>query len=161
MLTLMGASKVQIIVDQGEKAFTADFISTLTLFYVLSGVIQLLWLLNLRNEILEWMRDGLDYLKDPWNYLDLSITIMTQVYQYEFLTDIVTQSEVFKVTKIRTNGGIVLFLLWIKMFYWLRLFGSTASFIKLIIDTIYDLRQFFILIVVIMASFISLFYVFQ
>ena len=55
---------------------------TLTTFYVLSGVIQVLWLLNLRNEILEWMRDGLDYLKDPWNYLDLSITIMTQVYQF-------------------------------------------------------------------------------
>ena len=136
-------------------------VAVLMMFYSLMALIQVLWIYNFWSEIKELHRDGFDYFKDPWNYLDFGITWMTQIYQIEILTDVFKGFTYFSVATIRTNGGIVLFLLWIKMFYWLRLFGPTAAFIKLIINTIFDLRQFFILIVVIMASFVSLFYVFQ
>jgi hypothetical protein len=79
---------------------------------------------------------------------------------YGFISDLLTGTEVWEVERVRTLGGGVVFLLWIKMFYWLRLFGSTAYFIKLIFQTIFDLRYFFILIAIIMSAFISMFYVF-
>lgn len=47
------------------------------------------------------------------------------------------------------------------MFYWLRLFTQTAYFIKLIMRTIYDLRHFLVLILIIMSSFVTMFFVFQ
>lgn len=50
-------------------------------------------------------------------------------------------------------------LLWIKMFYWLRLFDKTRYFIKLIVATLVDVQKFFYIILVIMMAFISIFYV--
>ena len=80
---------------------------------------------------------------------------------YYFMVDLYYAKNVYPATLIRTLGGCVLFLLWIKMFYWLRLFNTTAYFIKLILKTISDLRHFIILIVIIMTAFITMFYVFQ
>lgn len=80
---------------------------------------------------------------------------------YYFIVDLWYGENVYPATLLRTLGGSVLFLLWIKMFYWLRLFNSTAYFIKLILKTISDLRHFIILITIIMTAFITMFYVFQ
>jgi hypothetical protein len=54
---------------------------------------------------------------------------------------------------------MTLMLLWIKMFYWLRLFDKTRYFIKLIVATLKDIQKFFYIIGVIMMAFISIFYV--
>lgn len=77
-----------------------------------------------------------------------------------FIEDLWYGSEIYSVELVRTFGGGVLFLLWIKMFYWLRLFGSTAYFIKLILQTVFDLRHFLILVGIIMTAFTTMFYVF-
>ena len=44
-------------------------------------------------------------------------------------------------------------LMWSKAFYWLRLFGPTSFFVRLIQDTIYDLKYFLILFVLILMTF--------
>lgn len=62
---------------------------------------------------------------------------------------------------MRTCGGMTLFLLWIKMFYWMRLFNQTAYFIKLIEQTLADLKQFFYIILIIAIAFVSIFFVFS
>ena len=48
------------------------------------------------------------------------------------------------------------FCMWVKAFYWLRLFGSTSFYIKLIRETIWDIRHFFILFVFILMTFGSM-----
>ena len=71
----------------------------------------------------------------------------------------VTKSAYFKPTFVRTCGGMTLFFLWIKMFYWLRIFSKTRYFIKLIVSTLKDVQKFFYIIGIIMAAFITIFYV--
>lgn len=73
--------------------------------------------------------------------------------------DLFYEEAVFKSTFVRTCGGLSLLLLWIKMFYWLRLFDKTRYFIKLIVSTLRDVQKFFYIIGVIMMAFISIFYV--
>ena len=134
----------------------------ITILYGGIAVIELYWLYNFWTEVKELCRDGCDYLSDPWNYLDLAITVMTQIYMVAFISDLMNpMHNPFPVHLVRTFGGAVVFLLWIKMFYWLRLFGSTAYFIKLILRTIFDLRHFSILIFIIMTAFVTMFFVFQ
>jgi hypothetical protein len=41
------------------------------------GIIESFWLYSFVSETKELCRDGAKYLCDPWNYLDMSITILT------------------------------------------------------------------------------------
>ena len=56
-------------------------------------------------------------------------------------------------TSIRLLVTSAVFIMWIKAFYWMRLFGSTSFYIKLIRETLYDIRYFLILFVAILMSF--------
>lgn len=159
IVTLLGSELIHGITVKDTVIMDSNM--SFTILYAGCFIIEVCWFYNFWGEAKEWRRDGWNYLKDPWNYLDLSITILTQVYMGQFMSDLWFERGIFSVTAIRTMGGMVVFLLWIKMFYWLRLFSSTAYFIKLILNTIFDLRNFFILILIIMASFITMFYVFQ
>lgn len=131
------------------------FLLTLTM------ILEIYWCYHVWSESKEWIRDGISYFKDVWNYLDLIITFISQLYMSQFLVDMITNQAYFKITFVRTCGGMTLFLLWLKMFYWMRLFSETAYFIKLITSTIFDLRYFINIIAIIMAAFITIFYVFS
>jgi len=50
-------------------------------------------------------------------------------------------------------------MLWIKMFYWMRLFKSTAHFVTLIFETIYDIKVFLIMLFIILSGFTNFFYI--
>ena len=43
--------------------------------------------------------------------------------------------------------------MWFKAFYWLRLFSQTSFYMRLIIDTLYDIRYFLILFFLILITF--------
>lgn len=43
--------------------------------------------------------------------------------------------------------------MWLKAFYWLRLWANTSFYIKLILETIYDIRYFLILFLFILMTF--------
>lgn len=84
---------------------------------------QIQWARTTWNELSELRRDGFDYFKDAWNYIDVSLTVVSQAYMGYFSVDMILNVQYFAVTRIRTLGGVTLFLLWIKMFYWMRLFS--------------------------------------
>ena len=43
--------------------------------------------------------------------------------------------------------------MWLKAFYWLRLFSQTSFYIRLIIETISDIKYFLILFIFILMTF--------
>ena len=43
--------------------------------------------------------------------------------------------------------------MWFKCFYWMRLFSSTSFYIRLIIETLADIKYFLILLIVIFCTF--------
>ena len=62
------------------------------------------------------------YMSDVWNVFDLSSLILNAVFI--FMLDIVELSDslIFDPITIRTVGSLCTWFLWIKVFYWMRLF---------------------------------------
>lgn len=69
------------------------------------------------------------------------------------------QNEWISIEFIRTIGACSSFLMWIKVFYWMRLFSSLAYYVKLIQDTIAESGAFMLMVAIIICSFANLFFV--
>jgi len=50
-------------------------------------------------------------------------------------------------------SSIVVLLMWLKLFYWLRLFQVTAVFVRLITETLFDIKEFIVLIGMLILAF--------
>ena len=59
----------------------------------------------------------------------------------------------------RTLAAISVCFLWFKVFDWLRLFDTTAFFISLIQNTVYDIRSFLLILFICYMMFGSAFYI--
>lgn len=70
-----------------------------------------------------------------------------------YLIDLVFRESYFTKNLILDIGSWSMFFMWIKVFYWFRLFTTYAKYIKLIIQTITDMRYFFAMVLIIMISF--------
>ena len=70
--------------------------------------------------------------------------------------------ELIKTTeKQKTAAAISIFLLYIKFFYWLRLFDSTAAFIRMLKEIISDIVPFMTFLIVCVAMFANTFLIFD
>ena len=49
--------------------------------------------------------------------------------------------------------------MWLKVFYWMRLFSALAYYVKLIQDTIIEMSNFLLMVLIIIFAFSSFFYV--
>jgi len=76
-----------------------------------------------------------------------------------FFLCVVLRQEYFARELILTIGSWAMFLMWIKVFYWCRLFSSYAYYVRLIMQTISDSRKFMILVMIILISFGNFIYV--
>lgn len=56
-------------------------------------------------------------------------------------------------------GGAASFLLWLKLFYFLRLFKPTASFIRMIIEMLLDIKIFLLIFFTGIFAFATFYYV--
>lgn len=65
----------------------------------------------------------------------------------------------FEPVTIRVIGGLATWFLWVKTFYWMRLFKSTAYFITLIRQTIWDIKVFFFIVLLIQLAFANFFFI--
>ena len=53
----------------------------------------------------------------------------------------------------RAMAALLVFLMWMKTFYWMRLFGPTSFYVRLIQETIMDIGYFLILFIFILLTF--------
>lgn len=51
--------------------------------------------------------------------------------------------------------------MWIKVFYWMRLFSSLAYYVKLIQQTVVDSAHFMLMVLIIILAFANFFFVVQ
>ena len=72
---------------------------------------------------------------------------------------VLSRTEVFPATIIRTVAALAAFLLWIKVFYWMRLFRKTAYFITLITQTIFDIKVFVLMLLLIISAFANFYFI--
>ena len=53
----------------------------------------------------------------------------------------------------RSLAALLVILVWFKAFYWMRLFSSTGFYVRLIRETLWDIRYFLILFAFILLTF--------
>ena len=99
-------------------------------------------------EFVSIFRDGWHYFTDVFNLFDWAA----------FTLNIYTILHIVRVDGddrdiIRTIVSILVILMWIKTFYWLRLFSGTSFYIRLIRETINDIKFFLVLFFTIMMCF--------
>ena len=83
-------------------------------------------------EIEQMVSDGFGYFEDPWNCIDMTSICTNAFYLYCCLHTYVTGEEAENVNTINMYGSFAVFFMWIKVFYWMRLFASLAYYVKLI-----------------------------
>ena len=107
-----------------------------------------------------WKSDTFgDYFGDFWNIIDVLSISLNYVFLVMFLIDLVMKETYFTHNFILDIGSWCMFFMWIKVFYWFRLFTTYAKYIKLIIQTITDMRYFFAMVLIIIISFGNFMYV--
>lgn len=110
-------------------------------------------------ELRQLRQSGFSYFYDTWNFIDMSSWALNFSFMSMFFLCVVLREEYFQREVILTIGSWGMFLMWIKVFYWFRLFSSYAYYVRLIMQTIFDSRKFMILVVIILISFGNFIYV--
>lgn len=99
---------------------------------------------------------GLDYIADSgaiWNVLDLWSSGMVIMFSIDHLT---SSDEILR---MKVVGALAVFSLWLKVFYFLRLFESTAAFISMIVEMLKDIRVFLLIFFTGIFAFANTYYV--
>mmetsp|Transcript_13656 Transcript_13656/g.18684 ORF Transcript_13656/g.18684 Transcript_13656/m.18684 type:complete len:311 (-) Transcript_13656:289-1221(-) len=111
-------------------------------------------------ELVSAFRDGVSYLKDVFNYFDFTIPILnwililTTMYAHADKDQTITKEEMITHSSLdRFLAAITVSLMWFKAFYWMRLFSQTSFYIRLIIETLSDIKYFLILFIIILCTF--------
>lgn len=92
------------------------------------------------------MLTGLEYLSSIWNYVDLIPPIL--------ITAIVIQDALrLKYDFLHVLHAVACILMWFKFLYFLRIFKSTGYLIRMIIEVIFDMKVFFIVLVIVLCAF--------
>lgn len=84
-------------------------------------------------EIIQFKDDPFGYFTDFWNLLDFASLISCASYIY---------FELFKTIPngaLNLLGSVAVVLLWVKLFYWLRLFKPFSAFIRIISEIMKDI----------------------
>ena len=100
-------------------------------------------------EFYQLKSDVCKYFKNVWNWNDIIALILTAFV----VAASVPQDPLIPLETLRPIASIASCALLLKVFDWLRLFESTAFYIKLMSETLYDIRPFLILILTALATF--------
>jgi hypothetical protein len=131
----------------------------MTQFWILQavGCCGLLYFSSI--ELTSIWKQGLGYFNDIWNYMDTLLMLLNALQLFLLMACGATNTLIVDAATIRNVASLCCFLMWVKMFYWMRLFKNTAHFITLIFRTIYDIRIFALMLLIILAAFANFFFI--
>jgi len=105
-------------------------------------------------EIQQFFRDKLEYISSFWNYTDLLINSMCLMV---FILDLMEDKQ--KLLRPVASGTLI--IVWVKLFYYLRAYDSTSQLIRMIIETVKDIRYFLFVLLIGIIGFAGGFYILQ
>jgi len=118
----------------------------LTIQLITAGVLLSFSLYFFLNEFKQFLDEGLNYFSSIWNYIDILCPLGVSLIVVFVFIDLKHHDTLV------TIQGITTFCMWIKLFYFLRMFKATGFLIRIIIEVIKDMKAFlFILLVAFMA----------
>jgi hypothetical protein len=114
------------------------------------------WGLSVFNEVRQF--SGISYFKDFWNWIDILALTNGICFLVTMIPEVILETTIANKHFTGYQSGFTCFFLWIKLFYWMRLFKSTAYFVKLITQTINDIKLFSLMVMIVLTAFSSIFY---
>jgi hypothetical protein len=104
-------------------------------------------------ELRQALSDGVhNYLKDPWNYLDLAAALLVAVSLYLMRASTGGSDEVYAVAG---------FLCWFKVLFFLRGLDQTAFLVSMLSAIVLDTTPFLVVLLVLMIGFAFAFFMLQ
>jgi len=79
------------------------------------------------------IESGFSYFGDYWNVIDTMSLLLNAIYLGMFTSCCTVETELFTIESMNTVGSFCCWFMWIKVFYWMRLFESLAYYVKLIV----------------------------
>eukprot|EP00347_Sterkiella_histriomuscorum_P008832 403343569 len=106
-------------------------------------------------EVIQFIKDPKDYFTDFWNFSDLfSYTLCLLVVLFDRIPSVPNSVN-------RPIASLCLIILWIKLFYFLRVFESTSRLIRMIIEIVNDMKNFLMVLTIGIIGFSGGFYILQ
>jgi len=83
------------------------------------------------REVMELINDWKSYLTSIWNLVDLTSLILN----LDYIVNIWEIADLEQISKerrqhINTIGAFACFLMWIKTFFWMKMFSNTSYFLS-------------------------------
>lgn len=88
-----------------------------------------------------------------WNLIDIGSLGTNAAYVYCEITNAVDHNT------LQVIAAVALFMMWFKLFYWMRLFKPFSAFIRMITEIIKDIQVFLVMLIIALGSFANVIYV--
>ena len=85
--------------------------------------------------------------------IDMSIVYLNMVFLIMLCGDVLLEKVYFPLMIIQIVGSFGIFCMWLKVFYWCRIFSSLAYYVKLIVQTLADSAPFMLMCLIILIAF--------
>mmetsp|Transcript_220 Transcript_220/g.321 ORF Transcript_220/g.321 Transcript_220/m.321 type:complete len:252 (-) Transcript_220:468-1223(-) len=104
-------------------------------------------------EIIQIKSNGFSYFFDMWNIIDISSLGINAFYVYAEITNF------FPGPELQVIASVACLLMWVKMFYWMRLFQPFSAFIRMITEIIKDVKVFLVMLLISLFAFANIIFV--
>jgi hypothetical protein len=94
---------------------------------------------------------------DKWNLIHFLMFFVTWVLIYTSMFDLSVETELF----IAQIASIVSILLWSNLFYWAQLFNSFSFFVLMTSETLWEIKNFMFLFILVLGLFANAFWIFD
>jgi len=106
-------------------------------------------------EIIQFKSDPKNYFFSFWNIMDFTSLVACAGYVFCECTNALSENQ------LNIMGSIAVLLLWLKLFYWMRLFKQFSAFIRIISEIIKDIQVFSAMLFLCLAAFANCIIVLQ
>ena len=104
-------------------------------------------------EMIQIKNIGYTYFFDVWNFVDLTSLGLNAFYVASEITNGVDHAT------LQVIASFCIFLMWFKLFYWMRLFKPFSAFIRMITEILKDIQVFLVMLIISLAAFANVIYV--
>ena len=101
-------------------------------------------------EMIQIKNRGFSYFIDIWNMIDIGSLCLNAVYVFGEITNGISHEQ------LQVIGSIAIFLMWFKLFYWMRLFKPFSAFIRMITEIIKDIQVFLVMLIIALSAFANI-----
>ena len=98
------------------------------------------------------MRNARNYFKDVFNIVDLLSDALNLWLVFQTLSESETYGNTDRRT-IKNCTVLAVILMWMKLFYWMKLFPSLSHYLRLIGATLTDMKEFLLILLILFMMF--------